>query len=295
MIKTLRITTIIAAIVAVLFFVLSAAFGLRSDKDKEAYLAKPTAVSLFTKSAKNRATSEPESPLIKQADAFALRINPPAPVIETPVQAIRPAETPKFRLLGTSFYPHDPNRSMALIDEPGKGQHWIGPSTGVGSYTITQIGDGKLTYTDGQKSMEMFAEKPQGTPQISVIQITQGQGGVTSTAPPIGTAVPMGQAAPEQAAAQPAAQTPAEKPSLEEIKSNVEFIRQVMAEANEAKATAKTGEMGISAQEANELKDLGGFLKQLEEQQKQAEAEANAVKSEPNSSQEAKDANSEQK
>ena len=273
MIKTLRITIIVTAIVAGLFFILSAMFGLRRDKDKEAFLANPSITATIKKGTVKRDTSEQDVPLIKQAQGFALRINPPAPPkVEAHVEATKPVETPKFRLLGTSYYPDDPSRSMALIDEPGKGMHWVVPSDKVGHLVIIQITDGKIGYTDGQKNMEMLIEKPQTSQQINVISVN----GEAVTAP--ATTPTVESAGETSAAAQAATVEPAQPDTAatpEQIKENAEFIKQLMKDPNS---------LGVNPEEANELKGLGEFLKQLE--QEQAAAEANQPKAEPNVPQE---------
>jgi hypothetical protein len=267
MIKTLRITIIVTAVVAGLFFVLSAMFGLRRDKEKEAFLANPTITATTKKGINRRDTAEQDIPLIKQAQAFTLRINPPAPKVEVSTQIVKPVETPTFKLLGISYYPDDPNRSMALIDEPGKGQHWVTPSAKVGHLTILQITDAKIRYTDGQKNMEMSVEKPQTPQQISVISVNGAAVTAPEATPPTESAGTT-PAPPEVAAVEPA---PPEAPATpEQIKENAEFIKQLIADQNAA---------GVNAAEANELKDLGEFLKQLEKEQ--AAAEANQPKAEP--------------
>ena len=260
MIKTLRITIIVTAIVAGLFFILSAMFGMRRDKDKEAFLANPSITTTIKKGAVSRGTIEQDVPLVTQAVAWGQRINPPKPKEEISTVVQKPVETPKFRLLGTSYYPEDPNRSMALIDEPGKGMHWIVTSDKVGYLTITQIVDGKIGYTDGQKKMEMLVEKPQTPQQINVISVNgeavPAAAGVVPVSPLLATA---------ESAQPEAASTP------EQIKENAEFIRKLINDPNSA---------GVNAAEANELKGLGEFLKQLEAEQ--ATAEANQPKAEPN-------------
>ena len=276
MIKTLRITIVITAIVAVFFFVLSAAFGLRHDKEKEAFLAKPTATEIFKKNAPRRA-AELESPLFKQAQAFALRINPPKPVERAmPVEIRKAVEAPKFRLMGTSYLPRDPNKSMALIDEPGKGLHWVSASEKIDYLTVLKIEDGKITYTDGKKTLEMIAEKPPETPGIIVLSGPDME--------PASETPSEEQAVSEQTEpAVPEAQQETETATAEEVESNIEFIKQLMAEANEA----NENEQSISSEEVNELQGLGEFLKQVEEEQKKIEQqeeqnEANAVQTEPN-------------
>jgi hypothetical protein len=272
MIKTLRITVLLTAIVAVVFFVLSAVFGMRHDTGKEAFLANPGVTAVFKKGAAITPNAEADSPLVTQAQALALRINPPPPQVDIRVEAVKVVETPKFRLLGTSFYPDDPNRSVALIDEPGKGMHWIAVSDKVGYLTITQIADGKVVYTDGQKSMDMMVERPQAAQQISVISIDGKSPPSTAQKPPVeqAAATPL---QPETAAV--GSPPPVDVPTTpEQIKDNVEFIKKLMTDPNS---------VGVNAAEANELKDLGEFLKQLEKEQTQAQAEVNRPVEEPNS------------
>jgi hypothetical protein len=270
MIKTLRITIIVTAIVAGLFFILSAMFGLRRDKDKEAFLAGPSITATIKKGTANPDTVEQEVPLIKQAQSFALRINPPKPVESVSIVVQKPIDIPKFRLLGTSYYPDEPNRSMALIDEPGKGMHWVVASDKVGYLTITQIVDGKIGYTDGQKNMEMLVEKPQTPQQISVISVNgEVVPAAAGTPGQLTAAVPV---SPQVATAESATPAPADiAPTPEQLKENAEFIRKLINDPNS---------VGVNPAEANELKGLGEFLKQLETEQ--AAAEANQPKAEAN-------------
>jgi hypothetical protein len=279
MIKTLRITVIVTAIVAAVFFVLSGVFGLRHDTGKEAFLANPSVTSLFKKDSANKQNAEADIPLVTQAQVFALRINPPKPVEQVSTVAQKPVETPKFRLLGTSVYPDDPNRSMALIDEPGKGVHWVVPSDKIGHLTVTQVADGKVVYTDGQKTMEMTAEKPQKVSQITVIPVKEAvvvpvvtPEPAPAPAPAVAAEAPAAPAEPEAAAVEspPSAEV---STTPEQIKDNIEFVKKLMADPNSA---------GVNAAEANELKDLGEFLKQLENEQAQSQADANLPQEEPN-------------
>ena len=79
---------------------------------------------------------EKESPLVSQAGEYALIINPPKPPqvvkkvepsqprITPPPVALAPRPSAKFKLLSTSFNRDRPEDSVALISEPGKGEHW---------------------------------------------------------------------------------------------------------------------------------------------------------------------------
>jgi hypothetical protein len=104
------------------------------------------------------------SPLMKQAEAFALRIQPPQPI--KPISPARAAPRPtkvavKFSLLGTAVYLFNPVRSLALIDEPGKGPHWVRQSDNVGHLTIDQINDGHILVRDGERTEILYAKHPE--------------------------------------------------------------------------------------------------------------------------------------
>ena len=78
MIKTLRITSIVAAILAGVFFVFPVVYGVRSDEKVDVFLKSPGVREKFENAADKAKTSESRvSPLVEQAEAFALYLNPP--------------------------------------------------------------------------------------------------------------------------------------------------------------------------------------------------------------------------
>jgi len=185
MIKTLRITSIVAAVLAVIFlvfFVFPVVFGGSSDEQLEQSLDSPGVIEKFNKTVGNKAkTGQNEiSPLVKQAGAFALYLNPPP--AKTPRAATGrtaditrgPAVTPKFKVLGTSYYKGQPELSLALIDEPGKGLHWIRQSSKVGHLLIEQIKDGIVVFKDGKGTFELKAEQK---PELSLLEGAPGASG----------------------------------------------------------------------------------------------------------------------
>lgn len=105
------------------------------------------------------------SPLIAQATAFALYLDPPKPPaspeaprprVNPPQPAPRPVvTTPKFRLLLTSCHHSQPAESLALISEPGRGDHWIKKGDRVGHLVVESIKEGTLLYRDGNQLREM--------------------------------------------------------------------------------------------------------------------------------------------
>jgi hypothetical protein len=166
MINTLKITTIAAAALAAVFLLLSVAFGLRTDPEIEKFLKLPGALELYKADSANEAKKANQiSPLMKQADAYAKRIQPPQPV-----RPYRPPDkppprptrvTPKFSLIGTSVYVFNPTLSLALIDEPGKGLSWIRQSDNVGHLVIDQINDGNILVRDGERTETLYVKHPE--------------------------------------------------------------------------------------------------------------------------------------
>ena len=79
MIKTLRITTVLAAFLAAGFFAFPVVFGYRGDEQIEQFLKSPGAVERFNKAkgAKVSKRKNQISPLVKQAVGFGLYLNPP--------------------------------------------------------------------------------------------------------------------------------------------------------------------------------------------------------------------------
>jgi hypothetical protein len=167
MIRTLRITSIIAAILATVLLVLPAVYGVRSDPKIEELLKAPDALDSFTAS-KGQGPAKDEgqvSPLVKQAVDFARYLNPPPPppsLLPPPIVAAASAEpaptapvSVKFDLVGTSYYASHPELSLALIDEPGKGLHWVRQGESISHLTIEKVSDGSITVRDGQSTSEM--------------------------------------------------------------------------------------------------------------------------------------------
>ncbi len=163
MIKTLRITGILAAILAGILFVFPVVFGVQSNEQVEQLLSSPSVVEKFSESKAGKKAdldSTGGGPLVKQAKAFALYLNPPKSKASS---ANRRDGSPKprgqveakFTVVGTSFYAARPELSMAIIDEPGKGLRWIRQSSQIGHLVIEQIKDGMVVVKDGQRTFEL--------------------------------------------------------------------------------------------------------------------------------------------
>jgi hypothetical protein len=190
MIKTLRIMSILVVAVVGILIVFYVVFGVRADKDIEELLGEPDVIEKFNKSAGNKAMRGKSqiSPLVQQAGAFALYLNPPKPKEPRPVQGRTatvkrpPSATPKFKVMGTSYYKGRPESSMALIDEPGKGLHWVRQSGMVGHLLIEEVKDGVVVFKDNNGTFEQKAEEQ---PRISLLEgapaVPSEQAGISSS------------------------------------------------------------------------------------------------------------------
>ena len=288
MTKTLRITSIIAAAVAVAIFVFPAVFGGRIDPEVVKFLDAPGVVEKFkeARGAQNAEAQNQVPPLVTQAQAFALYLNPPPPPEPTPssaavIQAEAPRPifvTPKFKLIGTSFYALHPEMSLALIDEPGKGLRWVRQASQVEHLVIDKVEDGKIVIRDGQRTEELVAER---LPVISLVKNKVPQASVVPAAtippvavppvtdeepqPPQETAV-----APETAENSDDAQAEMQR-IIDEITAMEKEAESDKTDSNEgdkkaAEATkellSKLQTMSVSKEEANNLENLGQQLKE---------------------------------
>ena len=174
MIRTLRITSILAVALAVILVIFSVVFGVSSDEGIAKLLSEPNIIEKFNKSAGNKATrgSDEVSPLVKQAGSFALYLNPPKPpaqrIVKGRTNTINRAPTvaPKFKVIATSYCKNHPEMSIALIDEPGKGLNWVRQSSNVGHLFIEQIKDGVVVLRDNNGTFELAAEEK---PYVSLL------------------------------------------------------------------------------------------------------------------------------
>jgi hypothetical protein len=110
-----------------------------------------------------------ESPLVRQARALALYLNPPAPVKQiakrpdlhdeggtTQTPRAKPASSaPKFELHGISYHRSRPERSMALVWEPAGGRRWVRQGTQFGHIVIEEITGDSIVYRDGRQKRQM--------------------------------------------------------------------------------------------------------------------------------------------
>jgi hypothetical protein len=293
MIKTLRITSILVAFLAAGLLVFPAFFGLRGNKKVEEFLGLPSVVGKFRKAQRGRAKpTDQESPLVAQANIFALYLDPPKPPPKekkprdtkvagdplVPAVAKKTYHSTRFKVIATSFYAAQPESSLALIDEPGAGRYWVRPGDVVSHLTIEQIKDGIVVARGGTKVFEQPVEvrPPRRSLEGGLSPVSTGtSGGIgseTVAASPTATVPGTGTTGPRQ------------QMSDEERAEWARMLQQLleMAMASEGKtgsgetdSGAKTKEgskdvediipdvedMRIPGKEAKNLRDLGQELK----------------------------------
>lgn len=174
MLKALKVTSLIIMIFA---YFLTAGLIVLSVKDTpETSIIPPTPkISSNTRLAEYPKDATP--PLVAQARAFALRIDPPIPEetktltripenktdpggegseSETTITiADPPPPPPRFDLLATVRYVSAPEKSLALFRTGGR-QEWFYKGQTVGRHTIENIKDGRVILLQpGQQSQEL--------------------------------------------------------------------------------------------------------------------------------------------
>jgi len=168
MIKTLRITSVVAAILAGVFFVFPVVYGVRSDERIDEFLKQPSLREKFEDVSDNKAKAGESrvSPLVEQAEAFALYLNPLKPTEKKTPTGLKTTSisgkvpvTPKFKVFGTSYCAGNPELSLVLIDEPGRERRWVQQSSQVGHLFIEQIKDGVVVVKSGGKTFDLLLEE----------------------------------------------------------------------------------------------------------------------------------------
>lgn len=175
MINTLRITSVLAVLLAGVLFVFVVVFGVRSDEQTNTFLATDGVREKFEKASDSKAKpgQDKASPLVQQAEAFALYLNPPKPSVAATAKQPKaggilpplPGITPKFKVFATSYFKDNPEMSLALIDEPGSGRRWVRQSSNVGHLLIEQVRDGLVVVKSNEETYEVAIEQnPEAAP-----------------------------------------------------------------------------------------------------------------------------------
>jgi len=205
MIRLLQILGICAMLAACGVFGLLLNERSQQDARLEEFLNGPGAVERFrAQGGGSGEGSAEEPPLVVQAKALALLLNPPknpewpsavgvAAKSSPGAPAVRPAApSVRFKLCGTSYYPNEPQRSMALISDVGAaegGERWVKEGARVGHFVIHEIRRGVIVYRDGEQLREMAVEHGASMPSI-VRDTRSGSRKVSTAADGAGIAVP---------------------------------------------------------------------------------------------------------
>ncbi|OHB82895.1 MAG: hypothetical protein A2Z38_05460 [Planctomycetes bacterium RBG_19FT_COMBO_48_8] len=199
MIKTLRITSVVAAILAGVFFVFPVVYGVRSDERIDEFLKLPSLREKFEDAADNQAKAGESrvSPLVEQAEAFALYLNPLKTTVQKASKGDKTTDivsrlpvTPKFKVFGTIYFAGNPELSQALIDEPGRGRHWVRQSSMVGHLLVEQVKDGLVVVKSSKETFELLVEEKPDTASLNRISpassLRSSQSPLESTSPASG-------------------------------------------------------------------------------------------------------------
>ena len=174
-------TSVLAAIAAgvlIYYFVIPMVVGADGDERIEKIVGSPTVVDKFkeTKGANTKSTGG-DPPLVQQANAFARYLSPPKTNTtkgftrgpKTDRGDVLGPTTPKFKVFATTYFEGNPQLSQALIDEPGKGRHWVRQSSMVGHLLIEQVKDGVIVVKSSKDTYELEIES---NPQASGLKRT---------------------------------------------------------------------------------------------------------------------------
>jgi hypothetical protein len=162
MVNTLRITSVLAAGMAIALISFSVVYGFRSDTNVDEILESPTVLEQLeeTKDSRPQQANAMESRLVVQAKKFALHLNPPARPVQKPVESkggaitVRPTTPPpppaKFQVVGIS-HSTDPNLSRAMISETGTDPRWVCLEDSIGHHKVIAINETGITLSNNQE------------------------------------------------------------------------------------------------------------------------------------------------
>lgn len=180
----LRILSVLALALACVLFAIA---GIRYCNMDPAMAARdiPDAMAGLTGDPTAHRSGSPVSsassvpPLVGQAHALAAYLNgaaktaprPAAEVQPTTVEVLPLPTPPPARLMlhATSYYPDQPQRSMALVSErnPDREPRWVREGSRIGPFTIQEIRRGAVLYRQGEMWREATVD-PTDAPQSIV-------------------------------------------------------------------------------------------------------------------------------
>jgi len=182
MVRVLQIFCVLICLLTGAILALSL-HGLRCiDPDVQRICKQPSILQRFEELRSRRDTlTEKNAPLIVQASAFAAYLN--GPVVQESKEVVATGRTSprniakapkvqvvpsaKFKLEGTSYYPNQPDRSIALIAESGstdENPRWVKEGERLGHFVVHEIRRGVVVYRDENEQLhEMSIERKTAT------------------------------------------------------------------------------------------------------------------------------------
>ena len=168
------------------------------DPEMERICRQPSILQRFEELCSRRDTlTEKNAPLVVQAQAFATFLNGPVEQEKKEVivakrrssrniakaPKIRVVPSAKFKLEGTSYYQNRPERSIALIAEPGvneENQRWFKEGERLGRFVIHKIRCGVVVYRDENEQLHEMSIERKATTRCAGphLQLNYGPGGI---------------------------------------------------------------------------------------------------------------------
>lgn len=188
MVRALRVFSTLCFFFAGYLFILSLVQILQGTPSTKEDLCIPSRERLKQRSYTSNKRQEGVFPLVKQAEIFALYLNPPqtqeskntliskSRQMKSISNSTSLETTPKFKLLATIHYRLKPEESMALVSEPGSGTHWIKRGEHLGHFVIENIKRGIVIYRNGDQLGEVVVDKRipvhvERVPQITLASV----------------------------------------------------------------------------------------------------------------------------
>jgi len=166
-VKMLYVFSILSLICAGLLLGLCSAQWLQGVPPNERDLGQPISERLRAVQSAN-GTNAGSSPLLEQAQALALYLDPPKPLRKENPQPISsplagsappvvrpPTATPQFRLLAISYYRASPEKSLAMVWDATKGGYWVRKGDRLGHFVVERIEKEAVFYRDGDQLRQM--------------------------------------------------------------------------------------------------------------------------------------------
>lgn len=278
MLETLKLISFVSMAVAICFAGYAGYLIVNDSNEAGGVLGQPSKIDEFIATAKSGVTKEPdakESLLVKQATAYSLRINPPAPPAppkkkktarKNRAPAVsKPSGPPpiaKFKVVGVSVAKNNVKNSKVLVDTLSQGLRWYSISDKIGHVEVAEINAGHIVINDGSKTYNMDVPMKKrvsllkGDPDNPYRKVNKPAESIDKR-PVMGKDRNKGKVR-SMPVSKPVSTVAVESippvPSSSQIKENIDFIKQI---------TMNPESMGLSEEEAASMGDMAQFLGEL--------------------------------